>query len=81
MASEAYHALVSAMETFMREEGRIDDGWALGDWMICLEQVPFDPSFIGLQRYGYITPDPTIPVHRQLGLLDVIDSELRRDED
>lgn len=77
MASEAYEKLVRAMEDFLREENRIDEGWALGDWIICMEQTPFAPELADRQRYGYITPDPSIPLHRQLGLLDIIDSELR----
>lgn len=77
MASEAHQKLVAALEEFLREDGRIEDGWALGDWIICVEQVPFAPELANRQRYGYITPDPTIPLHRQLGLLDIIDSDIR----
>ncbi len=77
----AYDKLVAAIEEFLREGGRIEDGWALGDWIICLEQVPYAPHLVGRQRYGYITPYPTVQLHRQLGLLDVIDSELRNNTD
>lgn len=77
----AYDLLVSAIENYMREEGRIDEGWALGDWMICLEQVPFAPELKDRQRYGIITPEPSIPIHRLLGLLTVIDDDLRTPDD
>jgi hypothetical protein len=81
MASEPYENLVRALEDFLRDEGRIQEGWALGDWVICLEQVPFAPELANRQRYGYVTPEPTIPLHRLLGLLDIVDTDLRAPDD
>lgn len=78
----AHERLVAALEEFLREDGRIEEGWALGDWIICLEQVPFAPEVADRQRYCYVTPDPSIPLHRLIGLLDIIDTDLRvPDED
>jgi hypothetical protein len=79
--SAANDKLVAAIHDYLREEGRIEDGWAIGDWVICLEQVPYAPEFANRQRYSYILPEPTIPIHRILGLLDVIDSEMRTPDD
>lgn len=72
-----HEKLTAAIEEYLREEKRIEDGWALGDWIICMEQVPFAPELVGRQRYGYITPDPTVPIHRLIGLLDLIDGDIR----
>ena len=76
-----HEKLVAALEEYLREDSRIEDGWALGDWVICLEQVPYAPELAERQRYGYVTPEPSIPLHRLLGLLDIIDTDLRAPEE
>lgn len=76
-----HEKLVAALEEYLREDGRIEEGWALGDWVICVEQVAFAPELADRQRYGYVTPEPTIPLHRLLGLIDIVDSDLRAPAD
>lgn len=66
----ADEALVRAIEGVAQAYDMIDEGWALGDWLVGVEFQPFAQDLIGRERYGHITPYPTIPSHRVLGLLN-----------
>lgn len=66
---EANEALQLAIEQVADAYEMVSDGWITGDWVVGVEFVPLDPSLIGRERYGFITPQPTIPSHRIRGLL------------
>jgi hypothetical protein len=78
---EADEALTAAIEKCAHAYGMIEEGWALGDWLICMEITPFAEDLVGRQRYGHITPYPTIPIHRLLGLLEITGGDIGGDDD
>lgn len=74
-------ALVAAIEQNAKAYGMIEEGWALGDYVVCVEFTPFSPELSGRQRYGCMTPMPTIPIHRVIGLLELTVDDVRNGDD
>ena len=66
-----------AIEANAGAYGMIQEGWALGDWVISVELIPFAPDLAGHEKYGMITPQPPISRHRLLGLVDTLDKGIR----
>lgn len=73
---EADELLVAALENHAKAYGHVDEGWAIGDWIVSMEIMPFAPELAGRQRYARVTPYPTIPLHRLQGLLTVAENDL-----
>lgn len=76
---QANQALVAAIEACAKVHGMLEEGWALGDWVVCTEFVPFAEDLIGRQKYAFMTPEPTIPIHRIQGLLTITENDLYGD--
>lgn len=66
---EADEQLQAALEKASRAYGHIEDGWAIGDYVICMEYTGFSDETVGRERYAYILPHDFLPTHRLIGLL------------
>lgn len=70
-------ALSQALVDACKAYGHLEEGWAIGDYVIAIEYTPFSDEFIGRERYGYVLPSDYLPTHRVLGLLDVTTRAVR----
>ncbi len=71
-----HEVMVAGIEAYMQSEGITEEGWALGDWVILVELMPYTPELKDRMRYVYITPEPTIPLHRLMGLVQVVGEQI-----
>lgn len=62
--------LATAIERASRAHGHLENGWAVGDFVICVEYTGFSDETVGRERYAYILPRDFLPTHRIVGMLD-----------
>jgi hypothetical protein len=66
---DADNELERAIQKAARAYGHLEHGWALGDFVVCMEHQPFTEDQVGRVRYSYILPGDRLPLHRVKGLL------------
>lgn len=66
---EADNELSAAIAKSCAAYGHLDDGWAIGDYVLCVEYTAYGEGLQGRERYGYILPFDFMPTHRIKGLL------------
>lgn len=67
---------LKALQAYLAEEGWLENGWALGDWIVIAEATPFAEEAAGMTKYMHVLPGESVPWHRILGLLKVAQVEL-----
>jgi hypothetical protein len=76
----ADNALTDAITECARAYGALDEeGWTVGDFVVCLEYQGYMEDTIGRHRYGYLLPGDFMPAHRVLGLLRQTEIDLTED--
>jgi hypothetical protein len=72
MASKAELELTLAISAVLQERGFINDGEALGDYLVMAEVSNWTDAGQGKTKYANVIPgDHGLPAHRVLGLIEV----------
>jgi hypothetical protein len=62
--------LVDAITQAAKAYGHLDEqGWTIGDFVICIEYQGYAEDTIGRERYGMMLPGDFMATHRVIGLL------------
>jgi hypothetical protein len=54
----------------------LEEGWAVGDWIVGLEISGYTDDAKGRTRYATLLPGDAMPGHRALGMVEMIREQL-----